>query len=386
MRRRIPIPGPLAALVTLWACSSGSSVGPQGDHDASTNGAEIIIVWDIKYETGTDEEAGGKPHGGDDNDIFDGDQDVLEEGDDFVTPPDIPKDSDSGKPDPGPVDTGPCVPNCEGKVCGPDGCGGICGYCEYGKVCKDGQCIDICIPDCIAKNKLCGPDGCGGECPPGCEPGFQCRDNFRCYPVQCVPDCTGRVCGYGGGGGCGNPVECGECGPGQSCTDLGQCVEGPCMGIDPQKGKCLTAYIVGYCTKVSGQEVLIKVDCSQQPNKVCGWDHWEGKFACVDKPPCVPKCTLEDGTKKECGDDGCGGQCGTCPLGWGCPAFRCRPVQGASCGWITEVGYCWYDNWLYYCTGPVQTGQIGAENCTAQGKVCAYDHQFSNSYQCMTPL
>lgn len=279
---------------------------------------------------------------------------------------------------------GPCVPDCNGKVCGPDGCGGICGYCQYGYVCKDGLCVEICIPDCIEKGKLCGPDGCGGECPPGCEEGFECRDDFRCHPVECIPDCTGRVCGYGANGGCGNPKECGECAPGQSCTEAGQCVAGPCMGIT-EKGKCLDPYTVAYCQTIGGQMTLIKIDCKQFPDKVCGWNGWENKFDCIDKPPCVPNCILEDGSKKECGDDGCGGSCGQCPLGWGCPGFKCRPVEGASCGWITEQGYCWYDNWLYYCTGPVESGKIGAENCTAQGKICAYDAEFSHAYQCMTP-
>ncbi len=395
MKNRPTIAGVLAVVGWALSCASGSRDSPRDasgvDAERDEGRVEVIVGVEVHYDIAAEPEEGpwlGEPDDRDDAPFEVSDQDSGGEGEEGDLPTDQGEQEDQGPepdPDQGGVDEGPCVPNCEGKVCGPDGCGGICGYCEYGKVCKDGQCVDICIPDCISENKLCGPDGCGGECPPGCDEGFECRDDFRCHPVDCVPDCAGRVCGYGANGGCGNPVECGECGPGQSCTDLGQCVEGPCMGIT-DKGKCLDAYTVGYCTKVGGQEVLIKVDCKQEPNKVCGWDGWEGKWACVEKPPCTPKCTLEDGTKKECGDDGCGGECGTCPLGWGCPGFKCRPVQGASCGWITEVGTCWYDNWLYYCTGPVQTGQIGAENCTAQGKVCAYDDKFSHAYQCMTPL
>jgi hypothetical protein len=33
-----------------------------------------------------------------------------------------------------------CVPNCEGKVCGDDGCGGLCGTCNNGYYCNIGQC------------------------------------------------------------------------------------------------------------------------------------------------------------------------------------------------------------------------------------------------------
>jgi len=35
-----------------------------------------------------------------------------------------------------------CTPNCAGKQCGDDGCGGSCGTCENGKVCVGGICQD----------------------------------------------------------------------------------------------------------------------------------------------------------------------------------------------------------------------------------------------------
>ncbi|MEW6408324.1 MAG: hypothetical protein AB1465_06585 [Patescibacteria group bacterium] len=34
-----------------------------------------------------------------------------------------------------------CQPNCSGKQCGSDGCGGSCGSCDYGKICNNGQCV-----------------------------------------------------------------------------------------------------------------------------------------------------------------------------------------------------------------------------------------------------
>lgn len=67
------------------------------------------------------------------------------------------------------VDTD-CVPNCAGKACGPDGCGGSCGSCKPNEVCQQGSCI--CIPNCA--NRECGPDGCGGTCAPGCPAGIMC--------------------------------------------------------------------------------------------------------------------------------------------------------------------------------------------------------------------
>lgn len=54
-----------------------------------------------------------------------------------------------------------CEPQCDGKACGDDSCGSVCGLCGDEQTCNDGQCLD-CVPDC--KGKVCGSDGCGGEC------------------------------------------------------------------------------------------------------------------------------------------------------------------------------------------------------------------------------
>jgi hypothetical protein len=34
-----------------------------------------------------------------------------------------------------------CVPDCVGKACGDNGCGGSCGFCQGGSVCDNGQCV-----------------------------------------------------------------------------------------------------------------------------------------------------------------------------------------------------------------------------------------------------
>ncbi len=64
-----------------------------------------------------------------------------------------------------------CVPQCEGKDCGPDTCGGTCGQCGDFEECQAGQCI--CLPDC--EGKECGDDGCGDSCG-SCDPfgGYAC--------------------------------------------------------------------------------------------------------------------------------------------------------------------------------------------------------------------
>lgn len=57
-----------------------------------------------------------------------------------------------------------CAPNCDGRYCGDDGCGGACGNCGAGQACNVlGRCIaSPCTPSC--NGRKCGDDGCGGSC------------------------------------------------------------------------------------------------------------------------------------------------------------------------------------------------------------------------------
>ena len=92
-----------------------------------------------------------------------------------------------------------CDRGCDGRVCGPDACGGTCGVCEDELVCvgDSGQC---CAPAC--EGKTCGPDGCGGQCG-SCEAGVPCPLGGVC---GCEPECEDKSCGPDGCGGL-----CGGC-------------------------------------------------------------------------------------------------------------------------------------------------------------------------------
>jgi hypothetical protein len=80
-------------------------------------------------------------------------------------------------------DTGEtCVPQCDGKQCGPDGCDGFCGACDDGAVCDAaGQCVPS---GCDCAGMACGDDGCGGSC-------GDCAAGTACEANQCVPVATG---------------------------------------------------------------------------------------------------------------------------------------------------------------------------------------------------
>ena len=56
--------------------------------------------------------------------------------------------STCGETFPDNCDTTPCEPDCTGKSCGSDGCGGVCGTCEAGSSCEEGACVD-CGDDCL---------------------------------------------------------------------------------------------------------------------------------------------------------------------------------------------------------------------------------------------
>ncbi len=107
-----------------------------------------------------------------------------------------------------------CVPQCEGKECGPDSCESLCGICQNQDVClqETGSC---CTPDCL--DKECGPNGCGGLC-------GLCADETICLPAGtcCTPDCLDKECGADG---------CtGTCG---TCEAPAACADGLCIVPDP---------------------------------------------------------------------------------------------------------------------------------------------------------
>ena len=59
-----------------------------------------------------------------------------------------------------------CTPQCDGRACGSDGCGGSCGTCdEWGTQCSLGACVRVaCGLARTCDLRACGSDGCGGSC------------------------------------------------------------------------------------------------------------------------------------------------------------------------------------------------------------------------------
>lgn len=178
----------------------------------------------------------------------------------------------SGPPPTDTIETSPpdtsgpaCIPACGARICGDDGCGGVCGTCAGETTCDvAGRCVgDRSVGASCMADSECGDGGlclrdpgftggyctreCGdaGACPPdstcfdisntshsvcflNCtgdsdcrvDEGYFCDGDNTCYlDSPCYGFCDGRVCGDDGCGG-----TCGNCGSGTSCSSGGQCI------------------------------------------------------------------------------------------------------------------------------------------------------------------
>lgn len=171
-----------------------------------------------------------------------------------------------------------CVPDCDGKECGSDGCGGSCGWCDGSLAeCIGGQCY--CDPDCSGKE--CGVDGCTGSCGECPDPYTACAQDGTCQDA-CDVACEGRECGYVP---CG--LMCGTCAEGMTCT------------LD---GVCVWDWECPYLTGV--------FECGPKPFGGYDWGSCPQGQTCTGGY-CTEAC-LPDCAGKVCGDDGCGGSCGDC--------------------------------------------------------------------------
>jgi hypothetical protein len=86
-----------------------------------------------------------------------------------------------------------CTPQCSGKSCGDDGCGGTCGSCGMGEFCSSGKCVTTTVDFCA--------DGDGQQCTDGsyCSPSSTCDCSTCPCTCTCGPgyvgvDCSGIRC------------------------------------------------------------------------------------------------------------------------------------------------------------------------------------------------
>ncbi len=282
--------------------------------------------------------------------------------------------SSGGSGDGGYIDPG-CTPNCLGKVCGDDGCGGSCGTCPQSTpYCVNGQCqsgTGGIEPDC-----LCSLTTCIGET---CDDGL----GGTCYGQE-QPDCDGEYgtiqCGEPENG-CGT---CGTCELGRTCSDGVCCQE----GYHGYQGTCQPDCTPDCTGRTCGPDPICGTSCGSctilGPNFICN--------ALGNCEECTPDCT-----NKECGTplNGCGGSCGNCEIlygpGYNCNATgmcelcspdcvaedrECGPVPngcGESCGNCTELygfpeGSCTAEG-ICYIETVINTGTVDSYWPSPQGRM-----------------
>jgi len=155
--------------------------------------------------------------------------------------------------------TTPCVPDCKGKACGDDTCGGSCGSCNAGFVCTAGACVkeslgqfgEPCATNDDCTSGLCIESPSGSVCTTSCSAFSTCPEGWECKEVAggngstwvcaptggCTPKCDGLDCGPDGcGGSCGyctGNLECaaGQCKlkAGDPCAAAENCASGLCI-------------------------------------------------------------------------------------------------------------------------------------------------------------
>ena len=270
--------------------------------------------------------------------------------------------------------------------------------CGEGEVCADGFC---CATDCDGKE--CGIDGCGGVCGE-CLPGDFCNDGFLCEPL---PTCEVM-----------EAIACDETKEGDTTGHENLLEEYSCAGWDesgPEIGYSFTSDIddtvtvtIEYDAELTDLDILGVAqtctiqDCVAYGNLEIAFDVTAGTpyFFVVDgfggaegaysiSVKCLSTCVADcDG--KDCGDDGCGGTCGECGAGFACQDFECVESTGPGeclgpnepsapdCGDVNDIGCCDDLGRVLYC----QEGALYCIDCPAvEAPVCGWVPD-NNWYDC----
>ena len=167
------------------------------------------------------------------------------------------------------------------------------------------------------------------------------------------------------------------CGSEQGCNEENA---RRCVGDDPATQYEVCKITSSDCLEWKGplscgfQKTCVDGECRCE-FEACGISCCEAGQTCTSGYCCTPVCETAGGVVKECGPDGCGGECGTCEGGTPCDngSCACTPdCNGKTCGGDGCGGSCGDCPADYSCW---EDGQCHLGGCVPQcaGKVCGPD-------------
>jgi len=149
--------------------------------------------------------------------------------------------------------------------------------CGNAKISQDLS-VEDCTPDCDGKE--CGPDGCGGSCASECEVDEICSNNICVSEEECTDTCSSL--GYD----CGSWIICGEITNCGTCEGSKTCEDGVCSSCASY------CYSLGYDKSLSG--------CSSSCETVRGYDGDE--YCSIPDSYCCCDISLECLSGQDIGD------------------------------------------------------------------------------------
>lgn len=263
-----------------------------------------------------------------------------------------------------------CEPDCEGKVCGDDGCGGSCGSCGPALSCVE--------------ERMCAPIPSTCEQAGACEdtPGDTCEQAFVVgeLPYSDTRNTADFRHHYGYGVGWCPGVEATW---GLGAQDVAYAFTAAEQGLyrfqldtgTPPVVFDANLYLVTDCDDIEGsclaaderarnERVWREFEAGEQAFVIVdGWSNTGGQSGryTLDVRRCVPSCA-----DRVCGGDGCNGSCGGCGANEACSGGQCVEAPGLYCELPRGVGELpwrfvgstvgWQDNNANLCGNAAATG------------------------------
>jgi hypothetical protein len=240
-----------------------------------------------------------------------------------------------------------CEPQCDGKVCGPDWAGGSCGECEGSAVCAAGDCRQADVGNCVELND------CLNDCPEwdhNCwELCFEFASKYGFYRFQELAECTMVMCLHCWDGDDANEegdqcyqdclqndclhefAVCTLFDGHLSCAEAYDCLES-CTGTDEEcSAECIEVMTVpAYEAAMAWEQCMLPIcpdELGEEAQETCKAEVAEDECAEVYAGcfgPCEPWCAPQ----QVCGSNMCTGICGICPEGTWCGnGMECMPLR-----------------------------------------------------------